>query len=124
MSAVTLGRLLGSFGLLCFSAILGAAEASPIVTLPNAVSYWYFGLNFANNIQTSTTVGTLDYNGQPGCGGTCTATTQLGTSPSDSATVNEVVYRNTSGGGVIAQLGVLCRVPERSGHVQCKPARD
>ena len=96
-------RLLGSFGAICLSALLSPAGASP--TLPDAVSYEYFGLNFAVNIQTSTGVGTLDYTGQPGCGGICTATTQLGSDPSVSATVNEVVYQNTSGGGVLASLG-------------------
>ena len=80
----------------------GSAHAAPI--LPNALSYEYFGLNFASNIQTSDTVGTLDYTGQPGCGGICTATTQLGSSPSVSATVNEVVYQFTGGGVVQASL--------------------
>lgn len=91
-------------------AAAGSAQASGAggaVILPNAVSYEYFGLNYANNIVTSNTVGTLDYSGHPGCGGTCTAITQLGASPSVSATVNEVyfdIYR-TGGGGVQSSLG-------------------
>jgi hypothetical protein len=81
----------------------GGAEAGPI--LSGAVSYEYFGLNFAENIATSTTVGTLNYTGGPGCGGTCTATTQLGSDPSASLNVNTVVFDNTCCGGAIAELG-------------------
>jgi len=97
------------FALLISSALLLGASALPAsaTPLPNAVSYEYFGLNYANNIVTSNTVGTLDYTGLTGCGGTCSATTQLGSSPSVSATVNEVyfdVYK-TSGGVVAASLG-------------------
>jgi hypothetical protein len=73
--------------------------------MPNAISYEYFGLNFANEIKTSNTVGTLNYSGQPGCGGNCSATTQLGSSPSVSARVNEIEYFHTSGGFVQATLG-------------------
>ena len=82
-----------------------ASGASGTVVLPDAVSFEYFGLNFADNIRTSNTVGTLDYSGHPGCGGVCSATTQLGASPSVSATVNEVVFEHTSGGGVLVDLG-------------------
>ncbi len=94
------------FGLSILPALLLGAAAVPAnaTVLPNALSYEYFGLNFANNILTSNTVGTLDYSGQPGCGGICSATTQLGASPSVSATVNEVVFQATGGGGVEAQL--------------------
>jgi hypothetical protein len=96
------------FALLISSALLLGASALPAsaTPLPNAVSYEYFGLNYANNIVTSNTVGTLDYTGLTGCGGTCSATTQLGSSPSVSATVDEVyfdIYR-TSGGVVAASL--------------------
>src|SRR5437899_11778228 len=72
------------FALLISSALLMGASALPAsaTPLPNAVSYEYFGLNYANNIVTSNTVGTLDYTGLTGCGGTCSATTQLGSSPS------------------------------------------
>ena len=98
-----------NFSLLISSAfiILAAVLPASADILPNAVSYEYFGLNYANNIVTSNTVGTLDYSGHPGCGGTCSATTQLGASPSVSATVNEVyfdIYR-TGGGAVEARLG-------------------
>jgi hypothetical protein len=62
-------------------------------------------LNFADNIQTRDTVGTLNYGGQPGCGGNCIATTALGSSPSVSAKVNEVTFEHTSGGVVEAKLG-------------------
>lgn len=87
-------------------AAVSAAHATPApVTLPGAVSYEYFGLNFADNIQTSNTVGTLNYGGGPGCGGVCSATTALGFSPSVSATVNEVEFEHTSGGVVQASLG-------------------
>lgn len=82
-----------------------ASGASGTVVLPGAVSFAYFGLNFADNIRTSNTVGTLDYSGHPGCGGVCSATTQLGASPSVSATVNEVEFEHTSGGGVLVDLG-------------------
>jgi len=72
--------------------------------LPDAVSYEYFGFNFAENIVTSNSVGTLDYTGGPGCGGTCTATTVLGSVSSVSLNANEVVYQNTSGGFAEAEL--------------------
>jgi hypothetical protein len=103
-------RVFHALPVLCTLAIgfsFASAYAVPVVVLPNAISFEYFGLNFANNIQTSNTVGTLNYTGQPGCNpaGTCSATTQLGASPSVSATVNEVVFQATSGGGVIARLG-------------------
>ena len=49
-------------------ALVGIFVSSPIwintafatVVLPDAVSYEYFGLNFANNIQTNSSVGTLN----------------------------------------------------------------
>jgi hypothetical protein len=82
-----------------------AVSVAPGQVLPSAISYEYFGLNYAPNIQTSNTVGTLDYTGGPGCGGTCLATTTLGSNPSVFATVNEVVFAAGSGGGVKAQLG-------------------
>lgn len=96
------------FALLIHSVLLiGAAvmpaEAAPV--LPDAISFEYFGLNFAGNIRTSSTIGTLDYAGQPGCGGVCSAMTQLGSSPSASATVNEVSFQSTGGGEVQAKLG-------------------
>jgi PEP-CTERM motif len=98
-----------SFALLISSALLVGAAALPANAdpLPNAVSYEYFGLNLLANVQESDTVGTLDYTGQPGCGSTCSATTQLGASPSVSATLLEVPYGfgGTVGGFVIARLG-------------------
>jgi hypothetical protein len=104
----TVVRLLGTLAAFLFSAQLNAAYATTVDStsiLPNAISYAYFGLNFAVNIKESHTVGTLNYTGQPGCGGDCHATTTLGSSPSVSATVNEVVFDNTSGGVVQARLG-------------------
>jgi hypothetical protein len=86
-------------------ASVGEAGASGVTVLPNAVSYEYFGLNFAINIATSSSVGTLNYTGDPGCGGTCTATTSLGSDPSVSLNVNEVTFQNTSGGFAEAELG-------------------
>lgn len=91
-----------------FALIVGSvALPAGAETLPDAVSYQYFGLNYADNILTSNTVGTLDYSGRPGCGGTCTATSQLGFSPSVSATVNEVIFDiyRTGGGAVESRLG-------------------
>jgi hypothetical protein len=90
-------------GIAAVAILSNPATAGP--TLPDAVSYEYFGLNFADNVLTSSAVGTLDYSGQPGCGGTCIATTALGAVPSVSANVNEVVYQATSGGVVQASLG-------------------
>jgi hypothetical protein len=86
-------------------ASVGEAGASGVTVLPNAVSYEYFGLNFAINIATSSSVGTLNYTGSPGCGGTCTATTSLGSDPSVSLNVNEITFQNTSGGFAEAELG-------------------
>ena len=97
------------FGIVAMAAFLGAsvgeAGASGVTVLPNAVSYEYFGLNFAINIATSSSVGTLNYTGSPGCGGTCTATTSLGSDPSVSLNVNEITFQNTSGGFAEAELG-------------------
>lgn len=100
------------FLLLSICTVIGALAASDAhaVTvdqysvLPNAVSFEYFGLNQQQNVQTSNTVGTLIYTGHPGCGGTCSATTQLGSNPSVSATVSEVDI-GASGGSVQASLG-------------------
>ena len=90
-------------------AIVAGLTAQPAVAvvLPNAVSYEYVGLNYASNVVTSSTVGTLEYTGLPGCGGLCSATTQLGAIPSVSATVNEVYFDiyHTAGGGVQSTLG-------------------
>lgn len=85
--------------------IAASAHAGTLVVVPNAISYETFGLNFAENIQSSTAVGTLDYTGFPGCGGSCIATTQLGTDPFVSLTVNEVVFEFTGGGGAESELG-------------------
>jgi len=101
-------RLLGAVATLLFAAQLNAAYAVTVGStsiLPNAVSYEYFGLNFQVNVQTSNTVGTLDYTGQPGCGGICKATTKLGSSPSVSAQVNEITFNGGAGGVVQASLG-------------------
>ena len=82
-----------------------AVDIEPGDVLPDAVSYESFGLNFAINERSSNAVGTLDYSGQPGCGGLCVATTTLGTDPSASLTVNEVTYELTAGGNAEAALG-------------------
>ena len=82
-------------------AMTGAANA---VILPNAVSFESFGLNLAENVVTSNSVGTLDYTGGPGCGGSCVASTTLGSSPSASVNVSEVVFGGASGGGALANL--------------------
>jgi len=100
--------LLGAVAALCIAAAFSPAEAvtvSPGDVLPGAVSDEYFGLNFAINIETSSTVGTLNYGGKPGCGGPCVATTKLGASPSVFATVNEVEFEHTGGGQARARLG-------------------
>jgi hypothetical protein len=101
-------RLLGTLVAFFFAVELHSAHAVTVdqsSVLPNADSFEYFGLNYLGNVQTSSTVGTLDYTGYPGCGGTCSATTQLGSSPSVFATVNEVVFNGGSGGIVEARLG-------------------
>lgn len=79
----------------------GVAFANP---LPNAISYEYFGLNYAMNVATSNSVGTLDYTGRPGCGGLCNATTQLGNDPSVSLNANEIAFNYGGGGYAQAQL--------------------
>lgn len=91
------------FGLI-FGLSAGPAAA---VVLPDAISYQYFGLNYANNILTSNTVGTLSYTGSPGCGSVCSATSQLGASPSVSATESEIIFDRyqTGGGEVKSSLG-------------------
>jgi hypothetical protein len=88
------------------SAIAAAsvANATPFVVLPNAVSFESFGLNVQQNVVTSNSVGTLNYTGSPGCGGVCTASTALGSDPSVSLNVSEVVFNGDSGGGAIANL--------------------
>jgi hypothetical protein len=104
----TIVHLLGAIGAVFFAAQLDPAHAvtiGPSTILPNAISHASIGLNFADNIKTRDTVGTLNYAGQPGCGGTCLATTKLGSSPSVSATINEVTFEHTGGGGVEARLG-------------------
>jgi hypothetical protein len=83
----------------------GSSLPTGVSFLADAVSYEYFGFNFVSNSVTSSTVGTLFYTGDPGCGGTCVATTQLGSDPSVSLNVNEVVYENTAGGGATSELG-------------------
>lgn len=87
--------------------LLGATHSANALVLPDAISYAYIGINYADNIVTSNSVGTLNYDGHPGCGGTCNVTTQLGASPSVSATVNEVYFDiyQTSGGGLVGRLG-------------------
>jgi hypothetical protein len=76
-------------------------------TVPGALSFEYFGLNYAENTVTSYSVGTLDYTGGPGCGGVCTASTAQGPGGSDptvSVTVNEVPYMGGGGGYAEAKL--------------------
>ncbi len=88
---------------------LGLA-ASSAHALPAPVSYEYFGLNFAINLQTSSTFGTLDYTGSPGCGGICTATTTLGSDPTETVEVYQVPYMGTGGGYSEAALGYYLEV--------------
>jgi hypothetical protein len=100
--------LVGALAAFLLAAAVSPASATSVTgtsILPNAVSFEYFGLNFADNLVTSDTVGTLNYGGHPGCGGNCIATTALGSSPFVSATVNEVEFDHTSGGIVQARLG-------------------
>jgi hypothetical protein len=96
---------------LALSAALACTAGAAHAVLPSAVSYEYIGLNFAENIETSSAVGTLDYTGGPGCGGICTMTTALGADPSETIKVDEVVFEGTSGGYVDAQLGYYFEVP-------------
>lgn len=83
------------------------AEPVAAANLPDAVSYQYFGLNYAGNIKTSNLVGTLTYTGLPGCYTVCSATSLLGASPSVSATESETFFDiyQTGGGGVQSSLG-------------------
>ena len=81
-----------------------AVSAVPATLLPDAVSYEYFGLNYADNVATSNAIGTLNYGGKPGCAGNCTATTVLGADPSVSLSVAELPYNGASGGFSQAQL--------------------
>jgi hypothetical protein len=100
----------GGIGLLvALAAPLAPAFAGglPPPTLPGATSYEYVGLNFLENVQTSQSVGTLNYTGDPGCGGTCTATTTLNGplgGPAVSVNIDQVVYDGTGGGYSAAEL--------------------
>ena len=86
------------------SSSLGALFSGGAHALPQALAYDYFGLNAAANVMTSTAIGAFDYGGQPGCGGTCSATTSLGSAPSTALTVNEVAYNGEGGGYAEALL--------------------
>jgi hypothetical protein len=100
-------RILGAVAVVLLAAALSPARAvsvSPGQVLPLAVSYEYVGLNFANNIRTNNTLGSLVYNGLPGCGGVCVVTTALGASPFVVADINEV-DAGASGGVVEGHLG-------------------
>ena len=90
--------------LLLVGANAHAVSAVPATLLPDAVSYEYFGLNYADNVATSNAIGTLNYGGKPGCAGNCTATTALGPDPSVSLSVAELPYNGASGGFSQAQL--------------------
>jgi hypothetical protein len=92
------------------AAVLGLA-AGVAHAVPAAISYEYFGLNYADNEATSNTVGVLDYTGGPGCGGTCTATTALGHDPSETIDVDQVVYDGGGGGYSLAELGYYFKIP-------------
>ena len=100
---------LGRIALAC-AAALGVATGVAYA-VPAAISYEYFGLNFALSEATSHTVGVLDYTGGDGCGGTCTATTALGHDPSETIDVDQVVYDGTGGGYSMAELGYYFEVP-------------
>jgi MYXO-CTERM domain-containing protein len=90
--------------LLLVGANAHAVTVVPTTLLPDAVSYEYFGLNYADNVATSTAIGTLNYGGKPGCAGNCTATTALGPDPFVSLSVAELPYNGASGGFSHAQL--------------------
>ena len=92
------------------------APAAAHAVLPSAISYEYFGFNFAENEETSDTVGTLDYTGKPGCGSSCVATTALGSNPSTSVNADEVVYQHTSGGYAEAKLGYYFEYMNTAGN--------
>jgi hypothetical protein len=85
-------------------AVFVLATTGTAHALPDAVSYEYFGLNYALNVATSSTVGVLNYSSGPGCGGICTATTTLGSDPSVSLSVSEVAYQGAGGGYAEAEL--------------------
>jgi hypothetical protein len=87
-----------------FLPCVNAAHAIVPIVLPGALSYEYFGLNFAVNIDTSNSVGVLNYGGHPGCGGVCTATTALGSIPTAAVNVNEVAFDTAGGGYAEAEL--------------------
>jgi hypothetical protein len=89
---------------LLFGANAHAVTVPPGTVLPDAVSYEYFGLNYAANVSTSTAVGTLNYGGRPGCAGNCTAATTLGADPSVALSVAELPYNGASGGFSQARL--------------------
>jgi hypothetical protein len=85
-------------------ALVVLATSGTAHALPDAVSYEYFGLNYAVNVATSSNVGVLNYTSGPGCGGVCTATTTLGSDPSVSLNVSEVTYQGAGGGYAEAEL--------------------
>jgi hypothetical protein len=88
---------------------LGLAATSAHA-LPAPVSYEYFGIAFYENVQSSNTFGTLDYTDHPGCGGICTATTTLGSDPSETIEVYQVPYMDSGGGYSEATLGYYLEV--------------
>jgi hypothetical protein len=94
-----------ALSLLLSGALAGSVQADgAVVVLPNAVSYENIGVIFFENDRSSDSIGTLTYTG-PGCGGLCSATTQLGSDPFVSATVDEVGYDNSGGGTASSNLG-------------------
>jgi hypothetical protein len=114
MPVNTFVRQIGTrLGRVALASVLGATGLAANVAhaVPAALSYEYFGLNFANNVQTSSTFGTLNYTGFPGCGGTCTATTTLGADPSETISVDQVTFEATGGGYSMAELGYYFEVP-------------
>ena len=99
-------------------ATASAANAGTVVVLPNAVSFENFALNEQQNVVTSNSVGILNYTGRPGCGGFCTASTALGSDPSVSLNVSEVVFEGDSGGGAIANLSYYVQYLNAPGTYQ------
>jgi hypothetical protein len=93
-----------------------SAQTAQALTVPAAISYEYFGLNFQGNERTSNTFGTLNYTGGAGCGGVCTATTVVGRDPSETINVDEVAYEASGGGYVQAELEYYF-VPSASGTI-------
>jgi len=103
------------------SLLVAGAACAGTITPEDAVSYEYFGLNYADNIQTSSVLGALNYSSGAGCGGACVATTSLGVDPSAAVLLDEVPFEGASGGYATAIVGFFF-VPSTSGTVSLHSA--